>query len=61
MITDGIDGTFTHVTDLGAYVTGNGMTYNPSDGTVRLYRNLGALFADGFESGDTENWSYTNP
>ena len=32
-----------------------------SDGTVRLYRNLGTLFADGFESGDTEEWSFTNP
>jgi hypothetical protein len=30
-----------------------------SDGMVRLYRNLGALFADDFESGNTSQWSFT--
>jgi hypothetical protein len=32
-----------------------------SDGLVRLYRNTGALFADGFETGDTAGWSTTVP
>jgi hypothetical protein len=30
-----------------------------SDGTVRLYRNPGALFADSFETGDTSAWAST--
>ena len=50
----GLDGTFANVTDLDAYVTGNGLTYDVAGGTVTLTLDMNLNPADANFDGATD-------
>ena len=50
----GVDGTFANVTQLNAYVTGNGLTYDPAGGTVTLTLNMNLNPGDANLDGATD-------